>query len=732
MRVIVMYCPKCKEKFEDGSRRFCPADGGRLISEAAEAGHRSGGIFSNLLPKIDAGREEAVREPDNTVLDIPHFFITESDQAVSSGSNDIAADYFEFEDIEPDTDFDFVEVPSSPDERVEIKPEARKVKPYEIPAGHVDLDGDGRNGDSADFRGDDPEGFIGRTVKGRYYVTELLGGDEDSFAYLGYDKIVGDKTVLVRIIPREGADELAARVIDDELVSLSHISHPNVARLIDSGQFTDKTRFLISEYVDALSVNDVLSIHGAICGLRSARIIRQVAYALNEAHQEGIVHRDLRPENIIISRAEDESEQAILVNFGASNGEPNDRNLGYKSPEVFDGRLSTISGDIFSLAVVAFEMLTGVLPFEGSKPNAMVRSQYAGPQRLPSEIRRELRPSIDRVFEKALAFSVADRFVKARDFGDAFYNALAETPMPVLPSEDNSAAGVETVKPETTVPFAEEPTWKKHAADPPKLQNTLSRATVAAGIVGFAALLIFGWYFLTKDAAGVNIAAPTEVNAVRISGNNSAPRPVNETEMPPRRSVSQPPNTNFYQNSKQDLKGDLNRNFLGFTLYYPKDWTVKGPYESAGPNLRGKFLDISRSSPEGRLQEQMLVSYYPSEGTFQEDTDKFPELTKETNRTLTKLLPGYRMVSEGEIKVNGGLRAYEIKFQGSGTAASGDKVEVWGRRLFIPTERPGVTSGFEITMLATSASTDVHSVDDVGVRGELARILDTFEPSQNF
>ena len=128
----------------------------------------------------------------------------------------------------------------------------------------------------------------------------------------------------------------------------------------------------------------------------------------------------------------------------------------------------------------------------------------------------------------------------------------------------------------------------------------------------------------------------------------------------------------------------------------------------------------------------MLVSYYPSKGTFQADTANFPQLTKETNETVAKLLPGYRMVSEGEIKVNGGWPAYEIKFQGTGTSGSGEKIEVWGRRLFMPAERPGVPSGFEITMLATSASADVHGVDDVGVRGELAAILNSFEPSQNF
>ena len=132
------------------------------------------------------------------------------------------------------------------------------------------------------------------------------------------------------------------------------------------------------------------------------------------------------------------------------------------------------------------------------------------------------------------------------------------------------------------------------------------------------------------------------------------------------------------------------------------------------------------------MKEQMLVSYYPSKGTFKEDADKFPQMVKEANETLKKLLPGYKLVSEGEIKVNGDWSAYEVKFQGSGTSESGEKIDVWGRRFFIPAARPGVHSGFEITMLATSAADDVRSADDVGVKGELAAILYSFEPSQNF
>lgn len=726
--IAEMYCPKCKESFEEGSRRFCPTDGARLVSETAGAGGRSsGGIFSNLIPKA-----EVSREMDELIPGIPQFVITEPEGLADPlpEPEDIAGDYFEFEDIEPDNALDLVVETRAP-EQAEIKPAVRKIKPYEIPAGHVDLEQLERHVDSADFSADDPESFVGRTVKGRYYVTELLGGEENSFAYLAYDKIFRNKTVLVRILPNGGSDEMAAGIIDDELVALSHISHPNVARLIDSGQFTDKTRFLVSEYVDALSVNDILSIHGAVGGLRAARIIRQVAYALNEVHQEGIIHRDMRPENIIIARAEDENEQAILVNFGASNGEANEHNLGYKAPEVFDGRFSTISGDIFSLAVVAFEMLTGVMPFEGTTSNAIVRSQYAGPRRLPSQIRRELRSQVDTVFEKALAFNVADRYIKARDFGDALYNALAEAPA-ALPSEKKAAAGSKVIKSEIIVPPAGEPAWKNRSPEPPQVENTRSKVIAAAGI-GLLALLAFGWYFIANNPVGVEIPAHTDLNAGKANVENSAPRVVAETEMPPLpRNIPQPPNSTFYQNSKQNLKGDLIRNFVGFTMYYPKDWKVNGPQESSAVNSRGKFLDISRSTSEGRLKEQMLVSYYPSKGTFKEDAEKFPQMVKEANETLKKLLPSYKMVSEGEIKINGDWRAYEVKFQGSGTSEFGEKIDVWGRRLFIPAARPGVRSGFEITMLATSAADDVHGVDDVGVKGELASILYSFEPSQNF
>ncbi len=776
-----MYCPKCKDSFEEGSRRFCPTDGSRLIPEAAGSKVRQpGGIFANLIPKI-----EAISDLDETLPrenraaapipgpDIPLF----TDRSTSTNTP-----FFELDD--PDLELDEpIKQPPMPrmianeePSETETRPMIRKVQPFEIPAGHVDLGGVNRfPSPAADFDIHTPERFVGRTVKGRYAVTEYLGGDETGLAYLGDDKLVEDRKVLVRILIEDDYDEIMSSILAEERVSLSHFSHPNIARLIDSGEFANGWNFLVSEFVDALSVNDILTIHGTFDPQRAGRVIRQAAGALNEAHQEGIIHRDIRPENLIID-ALGEIEQVKVVNFGASNGDPNEHNLGYKAPEVLDGRIATVASDIFSLGVVAYEMLTGGLPFAGVTEKELLREQNAGNLRLPSHVRPGLARSVDEVFEKALAANAAERFPKARDLGDALYTALMQAAPPVavpavpiaasiadstnkidIPSETPAESPVafpafseerlEPAKKNTVitlepaaapitappvaapaVPQKDEANWRNRSPEPPDTGSSWKTAAAIVSALVLLSVFVTAWYF-TKDnpaPAAPEVVANT-VNSNAISSNT------NTTEMPPLpRSIVQPPDTNFYQNNKQDLKGDLLRNFVGFTMYYPKDWKVNGPQSGTSSNSRGKFLDIAQLTPDGRMKEQMLISYYPSKGTFGDDADKFPQLVKETNETLKKILPGYQMVSEGPTILNGNWRGYEIKFQGGGTSPSGEKMVVWGRRLFVPASRPGARNGFEITMLATSLAETVTSVDDIGVKGKLASVLDTFEPAQNF
>lgn len=753
-----MYCPKCKQSFEEGSRRFCPTDGTRLISDAIGSDNdpASSGVFSHLLPKTKPDHAR-----DEIIADIPKFVITEPDllQIDDDPAEFTSEPVFEIIDIQPEfaTESDFektIDVTGSLSDSV-----GRKVKPFEIPAGHVDLQDAERPGVTADFPENDPKSFVGRTVKGRYIVTELFEGDGSGYSYLADDKIIDGKKVLVRILFDHDMDEVMGSILDEERVSLSHFSHPSVARVVDSGQFNDGPRFVVSEYVDALSVHDILSIHGQYSELRAARVIRQAAYALGEVHQEGILHRDLRPENIIVN-TDAEPEQVILINFGASNGQPTSENIGYKAPEVLDGHVSTSASDIFSLGVVAYEMLTNRLPFAGSTAKEIMRTQHAGLNVHPTNLRPELPVAVDEVLDKALSNNPVDRYAKAREFGDAFYNALTDNPARPIASVDDihvaesaseiagplvpatifgkeSAADDAVTPPSTgnTVPAAnpDEPAWKSRSPEPPQVENSRAVWLGAGGVLLLIGMLTFGWNYVVNHPSESGISPQNTQTNAPSSEPPLAPPITTDIEVSPLpRKITQPPNTDFYQNVKQNLKGDMARHFVGFSMYYPKDWKVNGPQEGANTNARGKFLDVSHTTPDGRLKEQMLISYYPSEGTYSKDADKFPRLVKETNGTLKKLIPNYQVLSEGEIKVNGDWHAYEVKFQGGGSSDTGEKLVVWGRRLFIPAARPGVHDGFEITMLATSLADEVRSVDDVGVHGELAAILYSFEPSQNF
>ncbi len=761
-----MYCPKCNQSFEEGSRRFCPTDGARLISEANTATNQSqGGIFANLIPKMGGLSDLGAR-----LSDVPGVFVADdqSDEGPDRKSDSETDDvFFELDDpaesqSEPQIFFelgnkaDILPEPETGSAQLNTAQTITKIDPTKVPEGHFEVDTSYEAPDIfANFDIENPEKLVGNLVKGRYRLIEFLGGDETGFAYLAEDRIVVGKTVLARVHFDGESDEMIESILAEERISLSHFSHPNIARLIDSGEFANGSYFLISEYVDGLSIEDILAIHGRFDPKRASRVVRQISNALNEAHQEGILHRDIRPGNLVIDPDAGEIEQAKLVNFGASNGEPNADNLVYKSPEVIDGRINTIVGDIFSLAVVSYEMLTGRVPFEGTSKNDILRAQYAGPTALPSELRPDLPRAVDKIFEKALSFKPAERYKKAREFGDALTAALAEVSVPQEQSvEQPNIVNLQPLAPAVKPTPAESmpspriqvPAARKADPSLPKTDQVLKTRSsrlpqeprsklwyiAGAGILILAAALALGWYFIeiyrgsAPQAVGSNETGQLKSNGANVvSGTESV-------EMPPQpRLLVQPPNTDLYQNNKENLNGDLAANFVGFSLYYPKNWTINGPQPSESSGTRGKFLDISRSTPDGRMQEQMLVSYYPSGGTMAADAAKFPRLVRETNETLEKILPGYQMISEGEILFNGNWRAYEVKFQGGGTSSTGETLIVWGRRLYVPAARPGAPNGFEITMLATSDAENVRGVDEVGVRGDLGPILHSFEPSQS-
>lgn len=651
-----------------------------------------------------------------------------SDREIGSLFLDQSDEELEYSHI-AEGEFEIIEIPDP------ARATPRKIQKSEIPAGHAEVEKRDRStAASLEFDPVDPNSFVGRLVKGRYRILEMIGEDDTGAEYLAVDQIIEGKRVVVRVLEKFDYNGTVEAVLEEERISLSHMALPNIIRLIDSGEFVDGTTFLISEFDDALSVAEIILIHGSLPPLRVAKIIRDAGYALTDVHNQRILHRDLRPDYILLSDMESGSEHVKLSNFGVSDGEPNAENLAYRASEILRGEESSVLSDIYSLGVIAFRMLTGQMPFTGSTVKEILGSQMAGLKLRPSEMDPDVPIAVDTVFDKVLATDPAERYPTARDFGDALFNAvtLRRETQPVKVTTDAVPVANKTLpvpRKVTASPEKVEPLWTRRAPEPPA-EPVSDWTRFAAG--AFATLVIISaivWFLLE----GLPALQDTKADQANAPAAATVPDSKSAGEVPPAaRTVQQPPNTTLYRNDRAKLTGDLYRNFVGFSIFYPNNWKTTGPQPSTDGKIRGKFLDVSGVTSDGELTEQMLISYFPSNGTFNEDTAKFKEMVGETNDTLQKLIPNYRMVSEGETRLNGDWRAYEVRFEGSGPDGKGGRLDVWGRRLFVPAARPGIRSGFSITMLATSNSKDVHSVEDVGTKGELAPILATFEPDGNF
>ena len=782
----MLYCPKCQQTYQDGVQRFCLNDGGRLLPAptSGNSANQSGGVFTNVVKRKN-------KEENDEFADAPRFsqiafrppsgkfFKSESKVNLPANIEPELELELEIEPLESKEPPPNVETQKEIElDLPEVKPASRVVRQNEIAGGQALL-GDRKANPTGRIAltWENPQVLLKQTVKGRYYIIEKTGEDEAGINYLAEDRIVMNKKVVVRVLMDEDTDDTFIRnIFAEERISLSHINHPNIVSVIDSGELSEGKPFVVTEYIKGKSVREHLQEAGTFDTLRLARIVRQASYALSEVHQSGILHRNLKPENIILSINEVGAEQVKLVNFGASKGVLNEKNLPYKSPEQVAGKLANFASDEYTLAVIAYQMLTNHLPFGATKIGSLLKEQREGSIVRATSLRGDLPSSVDGVLEKALSFTASERYSKVRDFGDALYNALTGVnleeeavvsasgevnevnieatkpiPMPAQPptAKAKEALPEKVVQTVTLLPVkaesansgvkaTEDLAWEKRSIEPP-IENGTGRTMLPLLGLGVLLIGILGvWYYFVNRPSEPEFIPQTPVQSVvpidqpmnnlptPNFNNASAPTPLEIESFPMPRTVLQPPNTVYFQNSKDNLSGDAAKNFLGFSLYYPQSWTRR--------DAKNNFLDVSNSTSNGLPIEQMLVSYYDSKGTFKSDEELFPKLVEKSNADLKKALQGnYKIISQGETKIqNGRWQAYEVKFESSGVAADGEKVTLWGRRLWIPVQMNGLKNGFVITMLATSLSKEVTSVDDLGLKGELSGILETFEPNQNF
>jgi hypothetical protein len=183
-----------------------------------------------------------------------------------------------------------------------------------------------------------------------------------------------------------------------------------------------------------------------------------------------------------------------------------------------------------------------------------------------------------------------------------------------------------------------------------------------------------------------------------------------------------PPNTLKFSNSAANLDGKLAEHYFDFSFYYPNTWETD---PKAGAPGASNFAKVERRLPPDYTQENFAVGWYTSKGTFEADEPTFPQLVTFLSSTLANGFPEYRKVSEGPTKVNS-LDGYEFRFVSISKGTEKGDIELWGRVVFLPTGVSGDQTGATLIMLSTSLAPELSGVEDVGKRGEMPVILDSF------
>ena len=278
--------------------------------------------------------------------------------------------------------------------------------------------------------------LIGKTLGGRYLIERELGRGGMGVVYLARDKPeLHSRPVVVKILLEEALkNEIIVSKFYQEIESLTRLDDPGVIGIFDAGQLDDGTPYLVMQYVEGTTLLAAITREGMDLE-KAAAIIRQVGRSVGAAHDAGILHRDLKPENIMLRTTTSGEQQVKIIDFGIAKVKKSMSGpspltgltvgtIGYMSPEQLSAKPLTPASDIYSLGVIAYEMLTGRNPFNPDSVFQLLEMQREGVRVEPCDLRPSLPAAAQQVILKALAFDSKDRFQSAREFGDRLAAAL--------------------------------------------------------------------------------------------------------------------------------------------------------------------------------------------------------------------------------------------------------------------------------------------------------------------
>lgn len=275
----------------------------------------------------------------------------------------------------------------------------------------------------------------GTILNNRYLVERELGRGGFGVVYLARDKQLVSRPVVIKVLLEDSLQN--TWIVDKfrhEIDALSRVDHPNIVGIFDTGEMPDGELYIVMQYVEGMNLRSALTTPGMEFR-RAANLFRQIGRALSAAHEKGVFHRDLKPENIMLQRLSDGDEQAKIIDFGIAKVKDSIMapttgtgatagTVLYMAPEQLERKPVTAAGDIYAFGIIAYEVLTGRLPFNPESGFQLLEMQRAGVCTKPQTLRPAIPESAESAILKALSFEATNRHPKARDFGDELWRAL--------------------------------------------------------------------------------------------------------------------------------------------------------------------------------------------------------------------------------------------------------------------------------------------------------------------
>ncbi|MBR5246646.1 MAG: Stk1 family PASTA domain-containing Ser/Thr kinase [Clostridia bacterium] len=263
------------------------------------------------------------------------------------------------------------------------------------------------------------DNFCGKRLDGRYEIREIIGVGGMAVVYKAYDNI-DDRIVAIKILKEEYlSNEEFKRRFKNESKAIAVLSHPNIVRVYNVS-FGDRLQYIVMEYVDGITLKEYIEQQGIINWKEAVHFVGQILAALQHAHDKGIVHQDIKPQNIMLLQ----DGTIKVTDFGIARFSRSDVNtisdkaigsVHYISPEQARGEMTDEKADIYSVGVVLYEMLTGQLPFQSDSAVSVALMQVQQEPVRPSQITPSIPLGIEQITIRAMQKSRQSRYRSAAE-----------------------------------------------------------------------------------------------------------------------------------------------------------------------------------------------------------------------------------------------------------------------------------------------------------------------------